>query len=91
MPYSHPLNIGAIGIKGSRAGNFAMQASDAIIVLGSSLNVSHIGYDAASWAPLATRMMVDIDENETLKNTVRIDHSLVCDLSEFFRAANGDR
>lgn len=91
LPYDHPLNIGSIGIKGSRAGNFAMQASDALLILGCSLNTSHIGYDPTTWAPLARRMMVDIDPNELKKDQVRLDHSLVCDLRDFFRETIGDR
>lgn len=88
MPYDHPLNIGAIGIKGSRAGNFAMQACDTILVLGSSVNASHTGYDPRQWTPLAkTRMVIDIDGDEMLKGTTRWDLAVKGDLRGFFNAA----
>ena len=51
LPYSHPLSIGAIGIKGSRAGNFAMQSADILVSVGCSLNNSHTGYDYRTWSP----------------------------------------
>jgi acetolactate synthase-1/2/3 large subunit len=87
LPYHHPLNIGAIGIKGSRAGNFVMQCSDALLVLGCSVNTSHIGYDTSSWTPLARRILVDTDHNERGKMTVGWHHQVACDLGDFFRIA----
>jgi acetolactate synthase-1/2/3 large subunit len=64
LPYNHPLNVGAIGIKGSRAGNFAMQSSDLLFILGCSLNNSHTGYDLSTWSPHSTKVFVTIDPNE---------------------------
>lgn len=88
LPYEHPLNIGAIGIKGSRAGNFAMQSCDTIVVLGSSVNTSHIGYDAKQWTPLAKRrLVIDIDDHELRKDTVKWDLAVHGDLRGFFAAA----
>lgn len=88
VPYDHPLNIGAIGIKGSRAGNFAMQSCDTILVLGSSVNASHTGYDPGQWTPLArTRLVLDIDADEMHKGTTRWDLTVQGDLRGFFAAA----
>lgn len=84
MPYSHPLNIGAIGIKGSRAGNFAMQSSDFILSLGCSVNTSHIGYDPKGWAPLAKKAVVDIDGGELAKNIIKWDYRILASLQDFF-------
>lgn len=80
----YPLNIGAIGIKGSRHGNFAIQNCDLLIVLGSSLNNGHVGYDEKLFAPTAKKIVVDIDESELKKNTVNIDLAIHSDLSLFF-------
>jgi acetolactate synthase-1/2/3 large subunit len=63
-PKKHTLNVGTIGIKGSRAANFAIQNCDLLIVIGCSLNVSHKGYDPALFAPKARMIIVDIDKNE---------------------------
>jgi acetolactate synthase-1/2/3 large subunit len=83
---NHYLNIGTIGIKGSRAGNFALQNCDLLIALGSSLNSTHIGYDKNLFAPKAKKILVNIDENEYLKNNVDIDLFIKEDLKGFFNA-----
>lgn len=84
LPYDHLLNIGAIGIKGSRAGNFAMQSSDLIITMGCSVNASHIGYDHNLWAPYAYKICIDVDANELEKKFVKWNSTLICDLTHFF-------
>jgi len=87
VPYDHHLNIGAIGPRGSRAGNFAMQASDALLILGCSLNVTHIGYDAGSWAPFAQKIVVDVDSNELRKGRVEHHMAINADLRSFLPLA----
>jgi len=83
--HDHPLNIGAVGIKGSRAGNFAMQNADLLLVLGSSLGASVIGYDPDQFSPASYKIVVDVDNNEMFKDIVKIDSKAFCSLSEFFR------
>jgi len=83
----HPLNIGMIGIKGNRAANFAMQNADCLLIVGSSMNVTHIGYDAKSFSPHSTRIMVDIDNSELYKDIFRVDHKIRCDAGEFLNTA----
>lgn len=82
----HPLNIGAIGIKGSRAGNFAMQNADLLLILGSSLGSSVIGYDPRQFSPKSYKIMIDIDADEYNKNIVHIDEAYNTSLNEFFGA-----
>jgi acetolactate synthase-1/2/3 large subunit len=86
LPLDHHLNIGAIGIKGSRAGNFALQNCDLLIALGSSLNSTHIGYDKNLFATKAKKILVNIDVNDYLKNNVDIDLFIKADLKGFFNA-----
>ena len=45
VPETHALSIGTVGQRGSRAGNFALQNADLLLILGSSLNASVVGYD----------------------------------------------
>jgi acetolactate synthase-1/2/3 large subunit len=82
----HPLSVGAVGIKGSRAGNFAMQNADLLLILGSSLNSSVVGYDPTQFSPASTKILVDIDWNEINKNIVSIDHKYNDYLENFFGA-----
>jgi acetolactate synthase-1/2/3 large subunit len=84
--FYHPLNVGAIGIKGSRAGNFAMQNADLLLILGSSLGSSIIGYDPKQFSPKSYKIMIDIDEDEYNKNIVHIDEAYNTSLNEFFGA-----
>jgi len=44
FPSDHLLNIGRLGTKGDRAGNYAVRQADLVIVLGSSLTVPVVGY-----------------------------------------------
>ena len=83
---SHLLSIGAVGIKGSRAGNFAMQNADLLLILGSSLNASVVGYDPKQFSPASTKILVDIDWNEVNKDIVPIDHKYNDYLENFFEA-----
>lgn len=84
--HSHPLNIGAVGIKGSRAGNFAMQNADLLLVLGSSLNGSVVGYDPKQFSPASRKIVVDCDYSELKKDIVHIDTTYYSSLQDFFGA-----
>jgi len=83
---SHELSVGAIGIKGSRAGNFAVSNADLLIVLGSSLGGSVIGYDPAQFSPASYKIVVDVDAEELKKGIVNIDQTVNVDLKQFFGA-----
>lgn len=85
IEYDHPLNIGTIGIKGSRAGNFAIQNCDLLIIIGSSLNSSHVGYDEKLFSPHSYKIMVDIDKNEFQKETIQINKFLNINIEDFLK------
>ena len=76
-------NIGRIGTKGTRAGNFAMQNADLIISLGSRLAVSVIGHEYELFAREAKKIVVDIDKIEHSKKTIKIDKLIYCDVGRF--------
>jgi acetolactate synthase-1/2/3 large subunit len=80
----HRLSIGAVGQRGSRAGNFALQNADLLLILGSSLNASVVGYDPKQFAPAAKKIMVDYDHSELNKDIVKIDKKVPVQLTEFF-------
>jgi acetolactate synthase-1/2/3 large subunit len=84
-PHSNPLNIGTVGQRGSRAGNFAMQNADLLLILGSSLNASVIGYDPRQFSPASFKIAIDIDSNELAKDIIHVDVNLQMDLKEFFQ------
>lgn len=85
----HPLNIGCIGIKGTRAGNFAVQYSDVVISIGCSLHVGVIGYEYNLFASEAKKIVVDIDRTAHRKKTINIDLYINSDAKEFLNAGKG--
>ena len=87
IAYEHPQNIGMWGIKGNRAANFAVQNSDCLIILGSSMNVTHIGYDEKSFSPHSTKIMIDIDSNELKKDIFKVDVPIVGNVNDFLHLA----
>lgn len=65
--------IGRIGTLGSRAGNFALQNADLVICLGTRNNVRQVSYNWASFARHAKKIIIDIDDAELRKKTVKGD------------------
>jgi acetolactate synthase-1/2/3 large subunit len=87
IEYEHPQNIGMMGIKGNRAANFAMQNADCLLILGCSMNVTHIGYDAKTFSPQSIKIMIDIDPSELKKDIFKVDQAINCNVSDFFDVA----
>ena len=79
----HECNIGRVGTKGTRAGNFAMQNADLVISLGSRLSVSVVGHEYGLFAREAKVIVVDIDKEEHTKKTIHIDRIINCDVAKF--------
>lgn len=80
---SHKLYSGRIGILGERCGNFTVQNCDLLITVGCRLNKGHTGYNPQWFAREATKIVIDIDENEPKKDLIKIDYFLKMDI-EFF-------
>lgn len=83
LPSDHPLFVGRIGTKGDRAGNFAVQNADFILVLGSRLSVSSTGHQYETFGREADVIVLDIDPEEHRKSTVSIDHFIHGDVKDF--------
>lgn len=82
----HPLYVGRPGTVGDRAGNFAVQNSDCVLVLGCRLNIRQISYNFASFARAARKIMVDVDAAELAKPTLSIDMPVHANLKDFLPA-----
>jgi acetolactate synthase-1/2/3 large subunit len=77
--------VGRVGIKGTRAGNFAMQNCDLLLVLGCRLPVPVTGYNYSTFAREAKVIVVDIDKDEHSKDTVKIDRFIHSDAKDFLQ------
>jgi acetolactate synthase-1/2/3 large subunit len=82
-PYHHPLNIGTPGVRGNRAGNFAMQNADLLLFLGTSLGAPVVGYDPSQFNPTAYKIYIDIDENELGKEVIPVDMKVNVPIHQF--------
>ena len=82
----HPCYIGRQGTIGDRAGNFAVQNADVLLVLGSRLTIRQISYNWENFARAAFKIVVDIDEAELNKPTVKPDLGVHADVADVFRA-----
>lgn len=74
--------IGKIGVKGNRAGNLAVQNSDLIVAIGSSLHVSATGYEYGDFGRGAKLVVVDVDLQSHAKSTVKTFGALELDALE---------
>jgi acetolactate synthase-1/2/3 large subunit len=73
IPNSSPLYVGRPGSLGERAGNFAVQNADLLLVLGSRLNIRQVSYNWTTFARAAYKIWVDIDAVELRKPSVKAD------------------
>jgi acetolactate synthase-1/2/3 large subunit len=77
------LFCGRPGTIGERAGNFTVQNSDVLLILGSRLNIRQTSYNWPSFARFATKIQVDIDAAELSKPTIKPDIGIHCDVKLF--------
>jgi len=85
------LLVGNFGVSANRPGNFAVQSCDLLISLGSRLDTHMTGANAATFAPDAYTVMVDIDKHEIEKdNGFKPDLTATIDLRLFFENTTGN-
>lgn len=84
LPVNDTRYYGNFGGIGGRAGNFMIQNADLILVLGCRMTFKHIGFNYESFSPNSYKIVVDVDEQELKKQTLKIDMSVCMDLQSFF-------
>ena len=70
LPNSHSLYAGRPGTVGTRTGNFAVQFSDTLLVVGTRLNIRQVSYNYENFADNSWVCHVDIDKAELSKPTL---------------------
>lgn len=92
LPYDSPLFIGHPGVRGDRAGNFAVQTAEVILCLGCGLHSQTTGYNPSEFAPQAEKIQIDRDisvlERARAKATTQLPGDIV-DCLEAFDALIG--
>ena len=73
VPTDHRYYVGRQGTIGDRAGNFAVQNADFLLILGCRLNIRQVSYAWQHFARDAYKVMVDVDAAELAKPTLTID------------------
>lgn len=82
IQYENQFYIGKAGLRGDRAGNFAIQTADLIITIGTSLHVTTTGYEVDAFAPNALKVLIDLDESVLEKNKHISDIQIKCDVEQ---------
>ena len=77
-----PCYAGRPGSVGTRGGNFVVQNCDLLIVLGCRMNIRMISYNYKCFAKNAYKIVVDIDEAELRKPTVKVDMPVCADVRD---------
>lgn len=89
-----PVYCGRPGTIGDRPGNFTVQNSDVLLVIGCRLNIRQISYNWESFAREAFKIIVDVDEAELRKPMVLPEMPVHADarafLEELERQINAD-
>lgn len=83
IPTSHEHYVGRSGIMGDRAGNFAIQNADFLLIIGSRMSIPQVGYNYRTFAREAKKVMVDIDKAELKKPSIKPDLPIEADAKEF--------
>jgi len=81
----HKNYIGRFGTLGNRAGNFTVQNADVLITIGTRNNIRQISYNWEFFAREAYKIIVDIDEAELNKPTLKPDLPVCADAKEFIK------
>jgi acetolactate synthase-1/2/3 large subunit len=83
MEEEHPLFVGRPGGVGQRGANFSQQNSDFLMCIGARLDHGQTAYQHKFFAREATKVIVDVDENEINKLEMDIAYPMAVDAGEF--------
>jgi acetolactate synthase I/II/III large subunit len=83
VPENSPLHLGPFGPFGRRSANFALQNSDLLVSVGAGLSIASIGFNTASVAPRARKVVVNVDPGELEKPVLIPDLAVESDASLF--------
>lgn len=80
---NNEFDFGAVGAFATRSGNYVLQNSDFLLIIGCGLRYYITAYNEEGFAPLAKKVIVNIHEPEIKKLRMKIEKALVCDAKGF--------
>ena len=80
---NHKLYGGRPGLDGERAGNFVLQNSDLLIVIGARMHVRQVGFNYQTFARKAYKIMIDVDQSELNKKNLKINFKVKAEINLF--------
>lgn len=83
MADDDPLYAGRAGDVGNRYGNWAVQNSDLLLVVGSRLGIRQVSHATETWAREAFVMMVHTDPLEVLKPNIHVELPIRSETKDF--------
>lgn len=83
ITYEYPYYLGRQGMPGNQMANYAMDNCDLLLIIGERMQLTQTSYNYEKFASQAQKIMVDIDENELYKKTIKIDIPVNCDAKLF--------
>lgn len=83
VTYDYPHYLGQQGMTGNKSANWAVDNCDLLLVVGERLQITQTSWENKKFAARAKKIMVDIDENELQKKTIKIDVPVLCDARVF--------
>ena len=91
LDVAYPQLVGSFGSHGTRYGNFTIQNSDLVIVIGSRLDSRKSGSPPKDFAREARKIIIDIDPSELNKFKdlgINVDRLLPMDCKDFLQTIN---
>ena len=83
---AHPLYTGRPGSVAARGANFAIQNCDFLLAIGARLDRVVTGFNPERFAPVAHKVMVEIDPPELAKMSNSVRTKICADAGDFMRA-----
>jgi len=83
VTYDYPYYLGRQGMPGNQAANYAIDNCDLLLIAGERIQLTQVSWEHEKFAVQAKKIMVDIDENEMHKKTIKIDVPVHCDAKLF--------
>lgn len=82
----YPYYLGRQGITGNETANSAIDNCDLLLILGTRMQIRQTSFEYDRFAKNAYKIMVDIDEAELKKKTLKLDIPVQADVKDFLES-----